>query len=144
MIAHATLPTEQPTANTSPLTAVAAIREMHERGVLGAKHSASKTTSYATIIPGTSEDDDQNIPSIRVIACPGGADRFPQHARALQLTPSPTWPGTSQGLPRHAHTFKAATLNLQGVPFELDAHERLCAIGAGILFTATTLAAILL
>ena len=91
-------------------------------------------------------------PAIRVIACPGGAGRLPQHARAL---PAAALPAASReaaarpkdtcrpDFPSPAHAARTA-LCLQGTAFGLTARERTFATGAGILFAAAALATILL
>ena len=105
----------------------------------------------------------QNIPDIRVIACPGGASRhLPRHARAATAALPRTSTGGSGGQPdslrrvdgrgsadeghhpTRLHRADGLGGRLQGAAFGLTAREQAFAAGAGVLFTVAALAAILL
>ena len=108
--------------------------------------------SHGATVRGAHARTGQDAPALRVIACPGGAGRLPQHARAL---PAAALPAASReaaarpkdtcrpDFPSPAHAARTA-LCLQGTAFGLTARERTFATGAGILFAAAALATILL
>lgn len=108
--------------------------------------------SHGTAARGAHARTVRDAPTIRVIACPGGAARLPRHARALPAAALPAAnretgarpKGTCRpDIPSPAHASRTA-LCLQGTAFGLTARERTFAAGAGILFAAAALATILL